>query len=192
MQASKQQPVKFVKMLGARRRQAAGRTVAPATVAIQNLSLLQGLVRQSRQGASVQLTTQNALSFPMPHASAGEPISQQSSIFWPATQLALNSQAQGRCSQISAEPCSYRPSFGGQSRQCIMLQEVFGTLSFIGYGLSQGPNLNQTVELQSLSRTSLSCHAACCRHVSNLKTADTMITDVCIPQGLNGRLLQGH
>ena len=84
MQASKQHPVKFVKMLGARQRQAAGKkTVSPATVAIQNLSLMQGLVRQSKQEASVQLTTQNALSFPMPHAPAGESSSQQNPMYRP-------------------------------------------------------------------------------------------------------------
>lgn len=80
MQASKQHPVKFVRMLGAKRRHAAGRGVRPATIAIQNMSLLQALAKQSKPGASVELTTQNALSFSMPRASAGEPIFHSSSI----------------------------------------------------------------------------------------------------------------
>ena len=67
-------------MLGAKRRHAAGRGVHPATIAIQNMSLLQALAEQSKPGASVELTTQNALSFPMPHASAGELIFYNSSI----------------------------------------------------------------------------------------------------------------
>ena len=72
LQASSQHPVRFVKMLGAKRRRANASRVSTAVIAIQNLSLMQGLVRQSKQGASVQLTTQNALSFPLPQAVAGK------------------------------------------------------------------------------------------------------------------------